>query len=91
MEQSPWESNSRSGCQEIPRLFRNLEVNFLARKSPPPVAILNQISAVHIPKLRATGILTVKSRENTIMMIITSETAEAVGISRASLDVKRFQ
>jgi hypothetical protein len=45
----PWEANSRSVSQEIPRLLWNLNVHYRAYKRQPLVAILIQTNLIHIP------------------------------------------
>jgi hypothetical protein len=47
MEQSPWEANSFSASQEIPRILRNLDVHYHIRMSLPPVPVLSQINPVY--------------------------------------------
>ena len=50
MAQSPsWEANWFAGSQEIPRISRNPKVHYRTHKRPPPVSILCQPNAVHIP------------------------------------------
>jgi len=50
MVQSPsWEANWFAASQEIPRILWNPKVHYRTRKPPPPVRILSQPSAVHIP------------------------------------------
>jgi len=48
--QSPsWEANWFAASQEIPRISRNPKVHYRTHKRPPPVPILGQPNAVHIP------------------------------------------
>ena len=50
MVQSPsWEANWFTASQEIPRISRNSMVHYRTHKRPPPVSILGQPNAVHIP------------------------------------------
>ena len=50
MVQSPsWEANWFAASQEIPRISRNLKVHYRTHKRPPPVPILGQPNAIHIP------------------------------------------
>jgi len=50
MVQSPsWAANWFAASQEIPRISRNQKVHYRTHKRPPPVAILGQPNAVHIP------------------------------------------
>jgi len=48
--QSPsWEANWFAASQEIPCISLNPEVHYRTHKRPPPVSILGQPNAVHIP------------------------------------------
>ena len=50
MVQSPsWEANWFAASQQILRISRNPKVHYRTRKHPPPVSILGQPNAVHIP------------------------------------------
>ena len=50
MVQSPsWEANWFAANQEIPRISRNPKVHYRTHKRPPPVSLLGQPNAVHIP------------------------------------------
>ena len=50
MVQSPsWEANWFAASQEIPHISRNPKVHYRTHKRPPPVSILGQTNAVHIP------------------------------------------
>jgi len=57
MVQSPsWAANRFAASQEIPRISRNPEVHYRTHKHPPPVSILGQPTAVHIPTSHLLGI-----------------------------------
>lgn len=43
MEQSPWQANSSSPCQEIPCVVRNTDIHYLIHNSPSSFHILNRI------------------------------------------------
>ena len=47
MEQNLWEADRSSACQEIPRILSNQKFRYRIQNSPPPLFILNQISADH--------------------------------------------
>ena len=48
--QSPsWAADWFAASQEIPRISRNPKVHYRTHKRPPPVSILGQPNAVHIP------------------------------------------
>jgi hypothetical protein len=47
MGQSPWEVNSHSASQEIPRLLWNPKVHYRVRNSPPLTPVLSQMHPVH--------------------------------------------
>ena len=50
MVQNPsWEANSFAASQEIPYISRNPKVHYRTHKSTPPVSIVGQPNAVHIP------------------------------------------
>ena len=50
MVRSPsWEANWFAASQEIPRISRNLKVQYRTHKPPPLVPILGQPNPVHIP------------------------------------------
>ena len=50
MVQSPsWEANWFAASQEVPSISRNPNVHYRTHKHPPPVSILGQPKAVHIP------------------------------------------
>jgi hypothetical protein len=49
MEHSPWEANSFSASQEIPRILWNPKVRYLIYKRSPPVPALSQLKPVHDP------------------------------------------
>ena len=49
MEQSPWQANSFSASQEIPRILWTLRVRYSIHKKPPAVLILSQINPVPAP------------------------------------------
>ena len=50
MVQSPsWTANWFAASQEIARISRNPKVHYRTHKRPPPVSILGQPNAVHIP------------------------------------------
>jgi len=50
MQHSPsWEANWFAASPEIPRILRNPKVHYRSQKFPPPVPILSQLDAVHIP------------------------------------------
>ena len=49
VQSSSWESNWFAASQEIPRTSRNPKVHYRTHKRPPPVPILGQPNAVHIP------------------------------------------
>ena len=43
------EANSSSDSHEIPRVLWNQKVHYRVHKNPPLVAVLNQITSVHLP------------------------------------------
>jgi len=51
MEYNPGEANRPSANDGIPRTLRNPKAHYRIRKSPLPVTILIQISAVHAPTI----------------------------------------
>jgi hypothetical protein len=50
MEHSPWEVNSRSAGQEIPRSLWNMKIRRSLHKNPSLDSVLSHIDLVHILK-----------------------------------------
>jgi len=69
MEQSPWEANTHSAIQEIPRLLWNPKFHFCVHKSRPLVPTLSQLPPLHIfppyfPKVNSNITLPPTSRSS---------------------------
>ena len=67
-EQSPWEADSSSAIQQIPRILQNSKVYYLIYKIPVPV--LREIDLVHAPILHFEGQFTIIRPSATHLQLI---------------------
>jgi len=84
MRQSPWEFNTSSTCQEIPRILLSPEVHYRIHNSPQPVPIRNQINPVRAPphflKIHFNIILPLTPGSSKCILIRSNEMQQYAGV-----------